>query len=246
MPVGVIANSLAVVLGGLAGVLFGNRLSTDFIDKLNMAFGCCALGMGISTVVLMENMPAVVFSVIFGTVTGLAMHLGDRVSRGAEHMQTLVSRVIRPSDRLSKEEFNSTLVNLIVLCCASGTGIYGSIVSGMLGDHSILLAKAVLDIFSALIFSCSLGLVVSLIAIPQCIIFLILFFSAKLIYPLTTPTMIADFKACGGFLLLAIGMRMLKLREFPTADMIPAMAIVMPVSWAWTTYMIPLVSSLAG
>ena len=52
-----------------------------------------------------------------------------------------------------------------------------------------------------------------MIAIPQVIIFLILFFAATAIFPLTTPGMINDFKACGGFLMLATGFRMVKLKK---------------------------------
>ncbi len=37
----------------------------------------------------------------------------------------------------------------------------------MTGEHSILIAKSILDLFTALIFACTLGGVVSLIAIPQ-------------------------------------------------------------------------------
>ena len=48
--------------------------------------------------------------------------------------------------------------------------------------------------------------------------------------------MINDFKACGGFLMIATGFRMIKVKEFPIADMIPAMVIVMPISWLWVNY----------
>ena len=54
--------------------------------------------------------------------------------------------------------------------------------------------------------------------------------------------MINDFKACGGFLMLATGFRMVNIKKFPTADMIPAMIIVMPLSYLWVTYIMPLVS----
>ena len=37
--------------------------------------------------------------------------------------------------------------------------------------------------------------------------------------------MIADFKACGGFLMVATGLRMTKIKSFPIADMIPAMVL---------------------
>ena len=69
-----------------------------------------------------------------------------------------------------------------------------------------------------------------------------LFFAATAIFPLTTPGMINDFKACGGFLMLATGFRMVKLKNFPTADMIPAMVLIMPMSWFWVNYILPLVS----
>ena len=77
-----------------------------------------------------------------------------------------------------------------------------------------------------------------MIAVPQLFVFLAMYLAAGLIYPMTTPEMIADFKACGGFLLLATGFRMMKVKEFPIADMIPAMILVMPVSWIWSNYIV--------
>lgn len=138
--IGVIVNVLAVALGGVLGTVFSKKLSTRFTTELNKVFGVCAIGMGISSVPLMQNMPAVT----------------------------------------------------------------------------------------------------SLVAVPQAAVFFSLFFAAKAIYPLTTPTMIGDFKACGGFLLIATGCRIAKMQDFPVADMIPAMVLVMPLSALWTNYIAPL------
>ena len=110
---------------------------------------------------------------------------------------------------MSREEYMSMLVTIIVLFCASGTGIYGALDSGMSGDHTILISKSVLDFFTAMIFGGTLGMV------------------------------IADFKACGGFLLLATGFRIAKIHDFPVADMIPAMVLVMPASWFWVNMIVP-------
>lgn len=71
---------------------------------------------------------------------------------------------------------------------------------------------------------------------------MLLYVLAGVIYPLTTPTMINDFKACGGVLLLATGFRMIKVKMFPTADMIPAMIIVMPVSAFWVNVVMPIIA----
>lgn len=236
MPIGIIVNAAAIVLGGLVGLLIGPKMNSRISDNLNMIFGLCSFGMGTVSVVLMHNLPVVVLSVILGTLLGLAIHLGELFRKGGQLMQKAISRIIPAPKNIAPTDFDSMLVTILVLFCASGTGIYGSIVSGFTGDHSILLAKAILDFFTSMIFACSLGAVTALIAIPQFLIFLSLYFLAGVIYPATTPAMIGDFKAVGGLMLIATGFRMIKLKEYPTADMIPAMILVMPLSWLWSIF----------
>ena len=186
MPIGVIINGLSIVIGGILGALAGHKLSPKFKEDITLVFGVCSMGMGISTIGLMENMPAVIFSIVIGTGIGLAVHLGEKINAGAGVMQRVISKFLKnSSSELSEDEFMNTLVTIIVLFCASGTGIYGSIVSGMSGDHSVLISKSILDLFTAAIFACSLGMVVGMIAIPQ---------------------------------------------------------LIMPMSWFWVTYVLPLVS----
>lgn len=242
MPTGVIIDILSVLLGGIFGALAKNKLSANFKTEISLIFGVCSMGMGVGSIVLMKNMPAVIFALVIGTAIGLLLHLGSGINKCAKLMQIPIAKIFKnQNSEQSEEDFLAALVTIIVLFCASGSGIYGSLSSGMTGDHSILISKAVLDFFTAAIFACNLGYVVSVIAIPQFIIFVILFYLAKFIYPLTTPDMIDDFKACGGFLMVATGFRMVKIKMFPTADMIPAMIIVMPLSWLWINYILPYV-----
>lgn len=243
MPIGVIINSLSILLGGILGTLGGKHMSDEFKTNINLVFGVCSMGMGIYAIAPMKNMSAVIFALIFGTALGLLCHLGDAINKGAMWMQRGISKIIpaKHSD-LTNAEFSATLVTIIVLFCASGTGIYGSLTEGMTSDPSILISKSILDLFTAAIFAANLGYVVSVIAVPQFIIFFALYLLAGIIYPLTTPNMILDFKAAGGFLMLATGFRMVQIKMFPTADMIPAMIVVMPISWAWMQWILPLLS----
>ncbi|MDT2604914.1 DUF554 domain-containing protein [Enterococcus dongliensis] len=241
MPTGVIINAMSVLLGGLAGGFLGNKLSEKFKTEITMIFGACSMGMGIFAIAPMKYMPAVIFALVIGTGIGLAVHLGEYINKGAMLMQKPISKLFPNENlQLSHEEFINTLVTVIVLFCASGTGIYGSLDAGMTGDSTILISKSILDFFTAAIFACNLGYVVSVIAIPQFLIFYLLFLVAKFVFPLTTPDMIFDFKACGGFLMLATGFRMVKLKMFPIADMIPAMILIMPLSWIWVNWLLPL------
>lgn len=236
MPTGVLINTLSILLGGIAGALFGQKMDTKFKTEINLIFGICSMGMGINAIPLMKNMPAVIFAIIIGTALGLVLHLGDWIEKGAGYMQKPIANLCKHKMTMKEDEFLHQLVTILVLFCASGTGIYGSLTAGMTGDHSILVSKSILDFFTAAIFASSLGYVVSLIAIPQFLIFFLLFLCAGMILPMTSPAMIDDFKACGGFLMLATGFRMMKIKNLPTADMIPAMILVMPISFLWIAY----------
>lgn len=241
MPIGVIINTVAIFLGGIAGALLGDKLPEKYKEQLNLIFGLCSMGMGISSIVLMKYMPAVVFALIIGTIVGLVFNLGDKVYELCSKLQKVMIRIVpKKETNMSETEILATLITVIVLFCSSGMGIYGSLSEGMTGDSSLLITKSILDFFTAAIFACNLGYIVSLIAVPQFVIFTVLFLSASFIVPLTTPDMIADFKACGGFLMVAAGFRILKLKMFPVVDMIPAMILVMPFSWFWVNIILHL------
>lgn len=241
MPIGVIINTIAIFLGGIAGALLGDKLPEKYKEQLNLIFGLCSMGMGISSIVLMKYMPAVVFALIIGTIVGLVFKLGDKVYELCSKLQKVMIRIVpKKETNMSETEFLATLITVIVLFCSSGMGIYGSLSEGMTGDSSLLITKSILDFFTAAIFACNLGYIVSLIAVPQFVIFTTLFLSASFIVPLTTPDMISDFKACGGFLMVAAGFRILKLKMFPVVDMIPAMILVMPFSWFWVNIILHL------
>lgn len=241
MPVGVIVNALSVLLGGAAGALAGKGLRKDWKEKLTLVMGCCSMCIGIQSVIIMANMPAVVFSVIIGTAIGIWLKLSQRITRFAQWAESKLR-----GDAEADSDKTTLLVTAAVLFCASGTGIYGSIVSGMTGDNSILIAKSILDFFTAMIFACNLGIVVSAVSVSQLLIFLVLFFLGGPISQAADETMICDFRACGGFIMLATGFRIADICQFPVADMLPAMVLVMPVSRLWTSVINPLVTAMAG
>lgn len=241
MPVGVITNIFAILFGGIAGTLGGKLMSDNFKEGLNMTFSICSICMGIYAIAPLKNLAAVIFAVIIGTSLGIIFHLGKAVNRGAQGMERFISRFVKAPAQMDQKTFETTLVTVIVLFCASETGIYGTLTEGINGDATILISKSILDFFAAVIFGANLGAVISLIAVPQFIILMIIFFLAHIIVPLTTPDMILDFKAAGGVLMLASGFRITKIKMFPTADMIPIMVVIMPISWLWTNIIVPLI-----
>ncbi|MBD3948192.1 DUF554 domain-containing protein [Tuanshanicoccus lijuaniae] len=241
MPIGVVINSISIIAGGLFGGLFGHHLSEQMKRQLIIVFGVCSFAMAIPSIVLMENLSAVIFAVIFGTIIGVGLKLDELFVKMGRWMNGIIQKVMPTQDHvLEAEAFDNELLTILVLFCASGTGLYGTLIAGIEGDHSLLITKSILDFFTAAIFACNLGLVVSMIAIPQTIIFLSIFMLSHWIAPLMNPVMVNDFKACGGILILAIAFRMLDLKQTPTAEMIPAMVLIIPFSWFWQQFILPL------
>jgi uncharacterized membrane protein YqgA involved in biofilm formation len=229
-PTGVVVDCASVALGGLAGVALARRIRPQWCQTLTLIFGVCSMAMGVVSVAKAAQLPAVILSVLLGVLLGETLRLEQRVQSLADRLRRPLSGCFAGED----EAALAKLISILVLFCASGTGIFGALESGITGQHDILLAKAILDFFTAAIFAVSLGAVVSLIALPQAVILLALFLVAGRLMPLTTPTMLQDFSACGGVLMLATGLRIAEIKRIPIVNMLPAMALALPLSALWT------------
>ena len=94
MPIGIISNALVIIFGGIVGSLLGHKMSLEFKENMNMIFGAGAMTMGISSIMLMENLSAVIFSVVVGTAIGMAIHFGQWIAKGGEMMEKGIGRFI--------------------------------------------------------------------------------------------------------------------------------------------------------
>lgn len=235
MLIGPYVNGSAVIIGGLIGALAGGKLPDRVKTALPMTFGLCSVGLGITLVLKVKYMPAVVLAMIVGALLGELMHLESGIGKAAGSTRGLINKVFPPVQGLSHEEFTEKFVAILVLFCASGTGVFGAITEGMSGDPSILYIKTILDLFTAGIFATLLGFAVITIAIPQLIIQLALAMLAVFLMPMITPSMMADFSCAGGLLMVATGLRICNIKLFPVANMLPGLVLVMPFSHLWAT-----------
>lgn len=237
MATGVFVNSGAVLVGGLLGVFFGDRIPDKISNNLTMIFGCAACAMGIMSITKMVTLPAVILALIIGTVIGELLNLESGIAKSAKKLEHPLKLIAGYKEtEVQKENYIETLVSIVVLFVVSGMGIFGALEAGLTGNNTILFTKAILDLFTAIIFATSLGYIVSIIAIPQFIVLFLLYLLAGLIMPLTTPFMLADFASCGGIIMFATGMRICGIKSFPIANMLPAMLLVMPFSFLWMKY----------
>ena len=225
MPVGVLINTAAIFLGGIVGALVGGRIPQRINDALTGVFGLSAITMGIYLIIQLSALSAVVMSIILGTLIGECFNIEHGLSRGLSRLA---------GDSLSEEQLDN-IISMIILFCFSGTGLFGAMNSGLSGDHSILISKAIMDFFTAIIFGATSGYLVGVIAVPQMCIGTLLFFLGSLLMPLLNQQMVSDFKAVGGIITLAVGLKIAKIRYFRVINMVPALVLVFFISRWWLT-----------
>ena len=231
---GPLVNSAALVLGGCVGALSGRRLPERVREALPLSCGIISVAIGVTLTNKVHALPAVALAMLVGAFIGELLRLERGLELALTWAQARVEKSF-PSERDNPRVpgFVRKFVTILVLFCASGMGIFGSMHEGMTGEANVLLAKSVLDLFTAAIFAAELGFPVVLIALPQIAIQSLLFGCAGLLLPLTTPTMLSDFSACGGVIMLATGLRICGIKIFPIVNMLPALVLIMPASALW-------------
>lgn len=228
MPVGVIAATVTVFLGSLTGATIKNRLKEDLKENLTILFGICSMTVGIGSVAKASSMTPAILAILLGFVIGDWLQLEKRAIG-------FFGKVIRRL-RLGKDGMDMDFYILAVtLFCCSGFGWYGAMTEGITGEATILLSKAILDFFTALVFAASLGYAMCIIPLPQIVILSAVFGAGRLLSGFLSPTAVLDFTVCGGVLTIATALRITKIKSIPVMNLMPALILVMPISALWTS-----------
>jgi len=233
MPLGIITNVSCIVVGGILGYLIQKHIPARIINALSSVFGISSIVIGISLITKFNSLPAVILALLIGTIIGETLNLEAKLAALSQSAKNKVEGFFGTGKNEDDDEYIEKFINLLLLFCTGATGLLGALIEGMTGDRTVLYAKSVLDFFTAGIFAASMGILVVFIALPQLFVFLALFFLAGFILPLTTPELIADFTGCGGVIALMTGIRMLEIRSFRVTNVLPALLVVMPVSYLW-------------
>ena len=236
-PIGIAANVAAVILGGLAGAALKKLLPHRVVEMLYMSFGFCALTIGVVSVVKLKSLTVVILSVLFGGVIGELCHIDGGVQRLIRFTMSRLDRNSGPEDKEKTELLGLSMA----IICFSGTGIFGALSEGLDADHSILLAKAVLDLFTIMVIATHTGWFVTLFSIPQIFVFTLCFFAAGLISPALTAEAVANFKAVGGILTFMVGYNMLAgqvgLKKIRVLNVVPS--LVLSIGFSWLAGLLP-------
>lgn len=229
---GPITDSACLAIGGILGAFFGRWIPARVKETLPLIFGVITVSIGATLVGKVAYMHLVVFALIAGTIIGELLY----VERGLEKAIKACMQLSRKHGCPGQDGFILQFVTLISIFCFGSMGLFGAFNEGITHDPTILLTKAVLDLFTAMIFGALLGSRVALIAIPQFAILAAFYLSARFVGPFVSKAMLGDFSACGGIIFFATGLRLCGIKIFPVINMLPALAIILPLTYFWTVF----------
>lgn len=128
----------------------------------------------------------------------------------------------------ARERFIEGWLTASLLFCVGPLTILGSLSDGLGRGIEQLTLKAVLDGFAAMAFASSFGVGVLMSAVSVAVIQGLLTGVGVLLGSVLPDANIAALTATGGLMLVGISLRLLRIRDIPVANMLPAL-IVAPV-----------------
>ncbi len=226
---GTIVNALAVVLGGLAGLLFNKGIGESLKDAIFKVEGVAVLIIGQSG--LIANMFTVaadgalsdsggmllLISLVLGTLCGELLRIDDRMSAFGVFIE----------HRMKAEGFAKGFVSASIIFCVGSMAIIGALNDGLSGDSSVLFVKSVLDGVTAMVLASTMGAGVLAAAIPVLLYqgAISLFAGSLSGFFDLFPDLLSQISMVGYTIVLCIGINFLFGPKIKTANLIPAIFV---------------------
>lgn len=233
--IGTALNVTTVLVGATIGTLLSHRLpqrTRDVVtDSLGMttlliaAMSAASVQEGALQAAVGTSAPVLIIlgALLVGGVVGSLLNLefrlesvGASLQRHLTHGQTVTKERVR---------FVEGFVSASLVFCVGPLAILGSLSDGLGRGINQLVLKSTLDLFAALAFAASFGWGVAAAALSVLVVqgsVTLLGFALGAVMP---EAHVAALTATGGLLLVGVGLRLLRIRAFPTGDLLPALPI---------------------
>jgi len=229
-----LVNVATVLAGAVVGVALGNRLPTRTRDVVTDALGLVTLLIaGTSAIAVLSPelvdevgdsapMLIVLGSLLVGGIAGSLLRLESRIEGLGGWLQRRLSGETGSAERARFVE--GFVVSSLVFCSGPLT-ILGSLNDGLGNGSDQILLKATLDGFAAVAFAASFGWGVAASAVTIVAVQGSLTLVGVALGDVLPEAHLAAVTATGGLLLVGVALRLLRIREIPVADLLPALLV---------------------
>ena len=223
-----------MLVGAGLGVLLGHRLTQRTRDVVTDGLGLVTLliaalsALSVTDPALSDAigtsapMLVVLGSLLVGGIVGSVLRLEQRVEGLGGWLQ---SRLTSDEGSAERRRFVEGFVAASLLFCTGPLTVLGSLNDGLGRGADQLFLKSALDGFAALAFAASFGWGVAASVLTVVVVQGGLTLAGVLLGDVLPDAHVAALTAVGGLLLVGVALRLLRVREIPVADLLPALVM---------------------
>lgn len=226
---GTLINTVAIIVGGVFGKLFGDKLKERHQESLCTACGVSVLFIGIAgamegmlkiegnSIVSGQSM-FVVICMLLGVFIGEIIDIEGAFERFGEWLKL-------KSGNAKDKNFVDAFVTASFTVCIGAMAIVGSIEDGINGNYSILAIKSVLDLIIVMVLTSSVGKGAVFSAIPVFVFEGVITLLATVIKPIMTEQALFNISLVGSIMIFCVGLNLVWGKKVRVANFLPALVI---------------------
>lgn len=226
---GTIINSIAIIIGGIFGVLFGKLINERIRNTLCIACGICVMFIGLSGAlegllevtdgsVVSRNSMLLVGCLCIGAFIGELINIEDAFEKFGEWLK-------HKTGNAKDAKFVDGFVSASLTVCIGAMAIVGSLKDGIEGDITILVTKSILDLIIILVMAGSQGVGCIFSAIPVAVFQGSVTALSSLIKPIMTPLALSNLSFVGSVLIFCVGINLVFGKKVRVANLLPAVVV---------------------
>jgi uncharacterized protein len=214
---GTVINTITVLLGSLIGLAVGKSLPDRIQEVAVFGIGLITMCLGVQMFLKTRNPLVVVSSICLGGVLGAVLGLDSGLDRVADWMRTQIG---------GDGRFNEGFVTASVLFCIGPMTLMGCLQDALEKKIELLGLKSLLDGVSSIFLAATLGVGV-LVSAVFVLVFqgLITVMASRLARFAKDENLVGETVACGGIIMVAIGLGITGIKSFSSVLFLPALAL---------------------
>ncbi|AMM95305.1 DUF554 domain-containing protein [Peribacillus simplex] len=218
---GALVNGACILIGSILG-RFLQHIPEKIKETVMSGIGLAVMVLGLQMGLKSDQFLIVILSIVGGAVLGEWMNLEARLNS----LGNWIERRMKAKEGIS---ISQGFVTATLIFGIGAMAIIGAMDSGIRNDHDVLITKAIIDGFTALVLASTLGIGVLFSAFPVILYEgLIAIFSRQINTLIPTALMdsfILEMTATGGVMILAIGLNIIGVTKIRVANLLPGIMI---------------------
>lgn len=220
---GALINALLIIIGSLIGRLL-KGIPENMKQTVMYAIGIVVVVMGVQMGLESSNFVIIIICIVLGAVVGEWIDIDKWINRLGQMIELKFGSK-KQDGSIAQGFVTSTLIFVI-----GAMGVLGALNSGLQNDHDLLVSKGIIDGFTAVILSATLGIGVILSSIPvvvyQGAIALLATQITRLVPEAALEMFLQEMTAAGGIMIIGIGTNLLGLTKIRVANLLPCLVFV--------------------